>query len=156
VSPVDVHIVCAIRPLTRAYTYSKRTAAFWFLTPMRDLTAPPPDDAGAMQPAAADPLEGYEASPAGLLLSLDSIQGAEGFSYDNGIEPRGLPAFEASRILRGGMTLNAYWQDIYAEQRRDIILVVIGALIGIGATMLIEALRPMVDRLFDLDSVDNT
>ena len=39
------------------------------------------------------------------------------------------------------------WKNLYFEQMRDIILIVIGSLIALGVTVLIEAMRPYIEML---------
>ena len=54
---------------------------------------------------------------------------------------------EIERILEGSYRTTARWESLSAESIRDILLVVIGSLIALGAATLLEALRPMIDVL---------
>jgi hypothetical protein len=42
--------------------------------------------------------------------------------------------------------MSVEWTDVAALERRDIILVLIGAISAIAAAMAIEAIRPVVER----------
>jgi hypothetical protein len=44
-----------------------------------------------------------------------------------------------------GSTLGARCNDIRSEQTRDLLLVVIGTLIALGATTFIKGLRPLIE-----------
>ncbi len=40
------------------------------------------------------------------------------------------------------------WDDLYSQQMRDIALIFIGTLIGIGVTVMIKGLRPLSSKVF--------
>ena len=61
---------------------------------------------------------------------------------------RGVASFprddNSTRQYRKNSQLVVQWIDFYSEQFRDLMLIVIGSLIAIGATTLIEGLRPLI------------
>jgi hypothetical protein len=80
-----------------------------------------------------------------ILANFGGIVGAERFSFDAGYQDQELSNYESKRYITPGTWLNTHWIDVQREGLRDILLVVIGTLIGIGCTMFIEGLRPFVE-----------
>jgi hypothetical protein len=81
-------------------------------------------------------------------LKMDfHAEGADGIHFDGGRET-GDPLFGGTwRSLKDGEAMTISWSDIHRQQFRDILLIVIGTLIGIGVTVLIEGLRPIIETL---------
>jgi hypothetical protein len=48
-------------------------------------------------------------------------------------------------ILDGNEEVTVEWKDVDAEQQRDRLFIIIGVLIAVAATMLVEALKPWVE-----------
>jgi hypothetical protein len=148
-SSQPIHVVCQIEPLVQVHTFTKRTAAFDFIgtSEMAPLGNPYPRSPEEAEPPRPNPFEDYSQLQAGVTLVI-AVEG-ENFSFDAGFKADDTARPEESRKLVGPTLVHVQWLDVYQEQFRDIILVVIGALIGIGATMLIEALRPLIDRAIE-------
>jgi hypothetical protein len=79
------------------------------------------------------------------VVGFGGIDGADEFWFSGGYQDRRVSSFESSRELEPGQFVTATWSDLNREQVRDLDLVIIGTLIGIGVTMLIEAVRIILD-----------
>jgi hypothetical protein len=134
------HVSCSILDPVSQFTYTKRRVTFniWdaYLGPA-GLGILPEDYA----------LKDYWSVPSGIILTMDEMAEADQVDFNNGTQDRSLPAFESSRVLSYFMTVTVSWVDTFQEQKRDIYLVVIGALIALGATTLIEGLRLALNSL---------
>ena len=74
-----------------------------------------------------------------------SILGAEQFKFSDG--SRSPDKYEPDSVyVAPGTFLSISWRDTRREQIRDLLLIVIGTLLGLAVTTLIEALRVLVDR----------
>ena len=131
----EIRVTCKVNSKPREITFVRRSVSFYDLKLMH-WPAPDPDG--------ADALAGYDPLP-GLLLYVGGIGGAENIQFSGGFRPPDVMDYEFTRTIVPEMRVEVAWSDVYQEQFRDIILVVIGALIGIGVTMLIEVLRPIID-----------
>jgi hypothetical protein len=134
-SDYDFYVHCLVRPVTEAVTYNKREASFSTFSVVSTF----PND--KTKPA----LAGYE--PAASFLMRFDLNGAEDVGFSAGYGDRRLSDYEQARIIPHGAVVTVHWINLYSEQMRDVILIVIGSLIAIGVTMLIEAVRPLVERL---------
>jgi len=91
----------------------------------------------------------------GLVIDLSGIPEAENVQFDNGFQEQGWAGFENLRVIAPGDFVNATWRDIRREQIRDMLLVIIGTLVAIGATTLIEGLRPLFELMAEKTDVAN-
>lgn len=82
-----------------------------------------------------------------LMLDLSDIAGADGMRFNGGFEKSDEFFGGAWRRITAGEWTQATWTNIYRQQFRDILLIVIGTLIGIGVTVMIEGLRPIIEEL---------
>jgi hypothetical protein len=69
------------------------------------------------------------------------IEGASHIDFDGGTEVQG--SLQKRLLEANSTSLSIAWTDEIREQFRDIMLIIIGTLIALGATTLIEALRPI-------------
>jgi hypothetical protein len=134
-SDSDFYVHCAVKAVSENVTYTRRQASFLSWTIFDHF----PDRQKQLPPDGFEPLSQY-------LLKVNLV-GSENVSFDFGYEDRQLPDSGKARIVPKGAAVTVQWTNIYSEQMRDIILIVIGSLIAVGVTMLIEAIRPFVDRI---------
>jgi hypothetical protein len=80
-----------------------------------------------------------------VLLDVSALEDVDDLRFSGGLQaPLG---GDRTRILYAGDNIvSAEWVDVTAQERRDIVLVVIGALSAIAAATAIEAIRPFVER----------
>jgi hypothetical protein len=131
-------LLCNLSPITSSRTFTKRSATFEYA-----------DDSDnpvihAMFPDLDAAAGGFAPLPKEM-MSFGSIDGAEQFWFSGGYQNRQANSFESVRELEPGQFVTVTWSDLNREQLRDLFLVIIGTLIGIGVTVLIEALRIIVD-----------
>lgn len=80
-------------------------------------------------------------------LNFSRMKGADNLHYSGGYEDQRAEGREYDRGLGNGRRMFVMWEDIYRQQLRDTLLIVIGTLIGIGVTVLIEGIRPYLEAL---------
>ncbi|MGA8473770.1 MAG: hypothetical protein WB681_01765 [Candidatus Cybelea sp.] len=80
-----------------------------------------------------------------VLLDVSALEDVDDLRFSGGLQaPLG---GDRTRILYAGDDIvSAEWVDVTAQERRDIVLVIIGALSAIAAATVIEAVRPVVER----------
>jgi hypothetical protein len=80
-----------------------------------------------------------------FMLDVSALEDINNLRFSGGVA---FPfAGERTRFLdRVDNIVSIEWDEVLAEERRDIILVVVGALAAIAAAMAIEAIRPFVER----------
>jgi hypothetical protein len=93
-------------------------------------------------------LESYEPIR-GLVLDLNGIRDAENLAFLGGFQEQQWAGYESLRVIAPDGLITGHWRDIRSEQTRDILLVIIGTLVAIGATTLIEGLRPLSEILIE-------
>jgi len=105
----------------------------------RTLAASPTFSERAMTVRASNGLLGS------VILDISALEDITNLRFSGGVE---VPfAGERTRLLTGDQNVVAVdWVDASAQEERDIILVIIGALAAIGAAMAIEAIRPFIER----------
>lgn len=77
-------------------------------------------------------------------VNLEAV--AENFEYP-GPQLRRLLDWRSPQLVAPGERLVLSWRSQNRESLRDIIIVIIGSLVALGAAMLLEALRPFVERI---------
>lgn len=83
-----------------------------------------------------------------LLYRFSGIAGARDLSFRGGVElSDGRDAVETSRLLLAGSVMSVRWDQASRQSLRDTLLIIIGTLIGIGVTVIIEALKPYLEGL---------
>ena len=88
-----------------------------------------------------------------LLYRFTGIVHARDLGFRGGIElPEGRDARETSRVLEGGTFMSVRWEAAGRQSLRDTLLIIIGTLIGIAVTALIEGVRPYIEKLDRLES----
>jgi hypothetical protein len=80
-------------------------------------------------------------------LNFSRMRGINNLHYSGGYEDQHAEGREYDRGLANGRVMFVYWEDVYRQQLRDTLLIVIGTLIGIGVTVLIEGIRPYLESL---------
>ena len=80
-----------------------------------------------------------------ILLDVSALQDVDDLRFSGGLQaPLG---GDRTRLLYDGDDIvSVEWVDVAAQEQRDIVLVIIGALSAIAAAMAIEAIRPAVER----------
>lgn len=120
---------CYAPSLARYESFTSRVADFFF----NDL--PPPD------------AENAYVVPR-LLYRFSGIVQARDLSFRGGIElQEGRDARETSRFLEANAMMSVQWEQAGRQSLRDTLLIIIGTLIGIGVTVMIEAIKPYLDAL---------
>jgi hypothetical protein len=127
------YVVCAVRPVLERETFTTKRAAFSF------------DDV-SLEPTLSARYGVQDLTPVpGLLINVE-FEDSEDIQWESQEqEPSLLVGRDTTYVLPVNGMAVVRWKDIGREQARDIILVIIGALIAIGATTLIEALRPFIE-----------
>lgn len=80
-----------------------------------------------------------------VLIDVSALEDVGDLRFSGGLQsPLG---GDRTRLLYAGDDIvSAEWSDVTAQEQRDIVLVVIGALSAIAAALAIETLRPLVER----------
>jgi hypothetical protein len=80
-----------------------------------------------------------------VILDVSGLEDIDDARFSGGVT---VPfAGDRVRLLDGSENIvSVDWVDVAASERRDIVLVLIGALAAIGAAMAIEAIRPLIER----------
>ena len=80
-----------------------------------------------------------------VLLDVSALEDVDDLRFSGGVQtPLG---GDRTRLLYDGEdVVSAEWVDVTAQEQRDIVLVIIGALSAIAAATAIEAIRPAVER----------
>ncbi len=80
-----------------------------------------------------------------VFLDVSALEDVDDLRFSGGLQaPLG---GDRTRILYAGDDIvSAEWVDVAAQEQRDIVLVIIGALSAIAAATVIEAVRPVVER----------
>ena len=137
----DFTVSCNLKDAAVNHTYTRRGANFEFTDFKSQMTS-------FLMPGFMDALNGY--SPlAREAVNFGGIEGAEQFWFYGGYQDQRLASFESARVFAPGQQVYVTWSDVDREQDRDLLLVVIGILIGLGVTMFIEGLRPLIDALLE-------
>lgn len=93
----------------------------------------------------------YTAIPI-LYVRFPHVAGSEGVEFSGGYSWMGTSSVESPESQRGiklGSQLEVRWREADREGERDALLVIVGALIALGAAMMVEAVRPAVDRYIE-------
>ena len=129
-------IRCKLNYFRENLSFTHRIVQFWFLAEKLD----------EFPPALAELLSGFAHYPRAT-VNFAGVEGAERFSFNSDAPQAGgeLPeGRQFNAALQQDTQLPVQWIDFYSEQLRDLLLIVIGTLIAIGATTLIEGLRPLI------------
>jgi hypothetical protein len=80
-----------------------------------------------------------------VFLDVSALEDVDDLRFSGGLAP--LLGGDRTRVLYSGDDIvSAEWVDVTAQEQRDIVLVLIGALSAIAAATAIEAIRPVVER----------
>ena len=135
-------LYCRVTPTYARLTFIRRQLDFLFLEPGHAHTITAALSAGLLD-VPASTFRGY-APPASIALDVN-IQGADQMGFMGGRRDDTLADPDTTRVLNAGDSVTTTWTDLSREQLRDVLLVIIGTLIAIGVTSLVEALRPVID-----------
>jgi hypothetical protein len=80
-------------------------------------------------------------------FNFSRMRGIDNLHYSGGYQDEHAEGREFDRGLGIGRRMFVLWEDIYRQQLRDTLLIIIGTLIGIGVTVLIEGIRPYLESL---------
>lgn len=144
-SEYRTQVFCRVHPASRSETYTGRVLPLMHYSPADD---PVYQDMPSMLELADIDARAALAGAAPLrtiLVNFSNIPGARDMRFLGGFEPEDEYAHETKRLLVPGQYSWVMWDDIYRQQMRDILLIVIGTLIGIGVTVMIEGVRPMIE-----------
>jgi hypothetical protein len=120
---------CYVPSLARYESFTRRVADFYF-----DPRTPP-----GMETAKPVP---------NLLYRFTGIAYARDLGFGGGIElSEGRDARETSRVLEVDSLMSVHWEAAGRQSLRDTLLIIIGTLIGIAVTALIEGVRPYIEKL---------
>lgn len=120
---------CYVPSLSHAESFTGRAADFYFNSSL------PPDAAG------------FTPAPR-LIYRFTGITQARDMGFRGGVElGDDYDARETSRYLDAGKLMTVRWEQAGRQSLRDTLLIVIGTLIGIGVTVLIEAVKPYLELL---------
>jgi hypothetical protein len=81
--------------------------------------------------------------PGAVLLDISALESIDDLRFSGGAQvPFG---GDRARLAYGDDNIvSAEWSDVLAQEQRDIVLVIVGALSAIAAAMVIEAIRPTI------------
>ncbi len=120
---------CYVPSLAHYESFTGRAADFYF-----DVRTPPGMDAATPVPS--------------LLYRFTGIVQARDLGFRGGVElAEGRDAPETSRLLEAGTMMSVRWEAAGRQSLRDTLLIIIGTLIGIAVTALIEGVRPYIEKL---------
>ena len=147
----EENVTCRVRPQGQSETFTSRVLTFLHYAPDRTstfafadrLTATDKEDDTA---EVANPLLSLDPLPR-MRTNFSNIPGSRDIHFLGGFEATDAYAPETKRLLVPGEYIWVFWDDLYSQQMRDIALIVIGTLIGIGVTVMIEGLRPFIESL---------
>jgi hypothetical protein len=80
-----------------------------------------------------------------VLVDISALEDVDDLRFSGGLQaPLG---GDRTRLLYGGdNVVSLEWADVMAQEQRDIVLVLIGALSAVAAASIIEGIRPVVER----------
>jgi hypothetical protein len=125
----ESYVECRLNSVAEEETFSRRASSF---------------SSGELR---ADPPQVKEYSryrSVTFVLQFDAPD-AEEISFHDGYLLPLIIAPESKRGLVPPFSLRVSWSDVRREQLRDVLLVIIGTLVALGATTLIEGLRPVFE-----------
>jgi hypothetical protein len=146
--PHNLSIKCKLKSIVERQTYTQRRINFsntfseWaFVTPQGRIPGQEPElEIG-------EPIKWtLSLSGAGLESITFASRNHEAGSEDLVAAPtRG--DWGMTRVFAPGEIVEVRWESLASESRRDIYIVIIGALVALGAAMVLESIRPFVERL---------
>ena len=147
----EENVTCRVRPQVQSETFTSRVLTFMHYAPDRTSTFAFADrftatDKEDDKADVANPLLGVDPLPR-MRTNFSNIPGSRDIHFLGGFEATDAYAPETKRLLVPGEYIWVFWDDLYSQQMRDIALIVIGTLIGIGVTVMIEGLRPFIESL---------
>ena len=147
----EENVTCRVRPQGQSETFTSRVLTFMHYAPDRTSTFAFADrltttDKEGDKADVANPLQGLDPLPR-MRTNFSNIPGSRDIHFLGGFEATDAYAPETKRLLVPGEPIWVSWDDLYSQQMRDIALIVIGTLIGIGVTVMIEGLRPFIESL---------
>ncbi len=80
-----------------------------------------------------------------VLLNVTALEDVDDLRFSGGLQAP-LGGDRTRLVYSGDDVVSAEWVDVTAQEQRDIVLVLIGALSAIAAATAIEAIRPAVER----------
>jgi hypothetical protein len=132
----QMDITCELKPVVWNDTFASRRIIIWNPDPTEALIPCDPNcENGAVLPWALDVSEIEDADH--FTMTGHSLQSRPTESLNS----------TAVRNVLPGTAVTVRWETVHAESRRDGIFVIIGALVALGAAMLIEAVRPLIEEL---------
>lgn len=143
-------VTCTIAAKPESETFTSRVLTFLPYAPAYGQTFAYADkltSASTSWEEVTSPVAGLDPLPR-MRINYSNIAGARDIHFVGGYQADSdVYAPEAKRFLVPGEYSWVFWDDLYSQQMRDIALIVIGTLIGIGVTVMIEGLRPFIESL---------
>ncbi len=146
-------IRCKIRSMVKYDTFTDRGVELNAYNPFAPLVCARPLAPNAPD-CDRDLLDGLEprALSAYVDFNFSRMRGINNIHYSGGYEDQHAEGREYDRGIANGRVMFVYWEDVYRQQLRDTLLIIIGTLIGIGVTVLIEGIRPYLEALGEKNS----
>jgi len=139
-----VLVKCWLVPDVGSETFTRRWTEIANLIPGLPLTFDPTMDASD-ETYAEKGVSYNDYVPVNALTVTMRLRGAEDMSFNGGVPDGNSDQYDTTRVLSPAGYTRVSWTDTVREQLRDIYLILIGTLIAIGVTAVIEAVRPYVD-----------
>jgi hypothetical protein len=129
--PFPMAITCSLTAIVKQETYTDRLIYFSNLESQKAYS-----NIGSLQ--FGPPLSKWT-------LDVSEMGGTNNIRFLGGLNPG--QSWSSRDLIPDNSRVGLAWESVQADSKRDIIIVVIGALIALGAATALEALRPFVDRI---------
>lgn len=123
-------IRCSLTPILKQETYTSRRIYF------KDLSSPTAYKTAGQQ--FGPPLSKWT-------LDVSEVGGIDSITFLGGLNSE--QSSSSRDLIPDNLRIGVRWESVPAQSKRDILIVVIGALIALGAATALEALRPFVDQI---------
>jgi hypothetical protein len=128
--PYPMAIRCSLTPIVKQETYTSRRIYF------KDLSSPTAYKTAGQQ--FGPPLSKWT-------LDVSEVGGIDSITFLGGLNSE--QSSSSRDLIPDNLRIGVRWESVPAQSKRDILIVVIGALIALGAATALEALRPFVDQI---------
>lgn len=139
-----VTIVCGVVPDVLRQTFTARAMRFSFFEPGAPLIMDASSTAsGETFPDPKGVYKDYRAAES--IPIMFNLNGVEGLSFEGGRPNMDSDDYDRSRRVKSWGWTEVSWEETPRKQQRDILLIIIGTIIAIAVTALIEAARPFIE-----------
>ncbi len=160
---VFFQISCKLKAIVEPETYTERRIHFQNLG--YEITYSPPDRKHVSRDAPVEPFP-IRGEPFKWTLTLQKSSSIEnvvflgkansehyGYGRDAASERWTTRELGATRDFAPEDIAEVHWESLTMQSWRDVWIVIIGTLVAVGAAMIVEAVRPFVDRLAETRTV---